>query len=93
MYVNLGGKQGVQVGDYFRVFRYQGGHHDKVYELPKTAYMTYGFGAAPKAYSGAELPRDVLGEGIVLRVGPNAATVLLTDSLREIYIGDYVELE
>jgi hypothetical protein len=26
-------------------------------------------------------------------VGPNAATVLLTDSLRDIYIGDYVELE
>jgi hypothetical protein len=34
-----------------------------------------------------------LGEGIVLRVGPNASTVLVTDSLREIFIGDYVELE
>jgi hypothetical protein len=93
VYVNLGDKQGVQVGSYFRVFRYQGGQHDMVYDYPKTAYMAYGFGAAPKAYSGAELPRDILGEGIVLRVGPNAATVMLTDSVREIYIGDVVELE
>lgn len=91
VYVNLGDKQGVQVGSYFRVFRYQGGHHDTVYDYSKTAYMAYGFGAAPKAYNGTELPRDILGEGIVLRVGPNAATVMLTDSVREIYVGDIVD--
>ncbi len=93
VYVNLGAAQGVQVGSYFRVFRYQGEHRDEVYDYPKTAYMAYGFGAALRAYSGAELPRDILGEGIVLRVGPNAATVMLTNSVREIYIGDIVELE
>jgi hypothetical protein len=93
VYVNLGAAQGVQVGNYFRIFRYQDGHPFKVYELPKTAYMAYGFGAAPKAYNGTDLPRDILGEGIVLRVGPNAATVMLTDSVREIYVGDIVELE
>jgi len=81
------------VGNYFRVFRYQDNHHDTVYEYPKTNYMTFGFGAAPKPYGWSDLPRDILGEGIVLRVGPNASTVLVTDSLREIFIGDYVELE
>jgi hypothetical protein len=93
VYVNVGAAQGVQVGNYFRFFRYQDGYRNKVYELPKTAYMEFGLGSAPKAYSGAELPRDVLGEGIVLRVGPHAATVLLTQSVREIYVGDNVELE
>jgi hypothetical protein len=93
VYVNLGAKQGVQIGNYFRVFRYQDNHHDNVYEIPKADYMTFGFGSAPKPYGWSDLPRDVLGEGIVVRVGPNAATVLLTDGLRDIYIGDYVELE
>ncbi len=93
VYVNLGAKEGVQVGNYFRVFRYQGAHQNNVYEIPTSSYMTYGFGSAPKPYNWADLPRDVLGEGIVVRVGPNAATVLLTDSLRDIYVGDYVELE
>jgi hypothetical protein len=93
VYINLGAKQGVQIGNYFRVFRYQDNHHDKVYEIPKADYVTFGFGSAPKPYGWSDLPRDVLGEGIVVRVGPNAATVLLTDSLRDIYIGDYVELE
>jgi hypothetical protein len=93
VYINLGAKQGVQVGNYFRVFRYQDNHHDTVYEIGKADYMTFGFGAAPKPYGWSDLPRDVLGEGIVLRVGPNASTVLVTNSLRDIYVGDYVELE
>jgi hypothetical protein len=93
VYVNLGAKQNVQVGNYFRIFRYQDNHHDKVFEIPKADYMTFGFGSAPRPYGWSDLPRDVLGEGIVLRVGPNAATVLITDSLRDIYVGDYVEVE
>jgi hypothetical protein len=93
VYVNLGAKQGVQVGNYFRVFRYQDNHHSSVYEIPKADYMTFGYGSAPKPYGWSDLPRDILGEGIVVRVGPNASTVLLTHSERDIYIGDYVELE
>lgn len=93
VYVNLGAKQGVQVGSYFRVFRYQDNHHSNVYEVPKSDYMTFGLGSAPKPYGWSDLPRDVLGEGIVLRVGPNASTVLLTSTVRDVYVGDYVELE
>ena len=93
VYVNLGTKQGVKVGDYFRVYRNQGDSHELAYQVGGTAYKIEGFGAAPKRFEGPELPRDVLGEGIVTRVGPNAATVLLTVTLRDIYMGDLVELE
>jgi hypothetical protein len=91
--VNLGGGQGVKVGDYFRVFRYEGEHRENAYQTPDMAYGLYGFGSAPRRYAPSELPRNILGEGIVLRVSPNAATVLITGSHREIYPGDYVEVE
>jgi hypothetical protein len=39
------------------------------------------------------LPREVLGEGIVLSVTRNAATVLITYSSTDMYAGDYVEIE
>jgi len=35
----------------------------------------------------------VLGEGIVLRLGPNSSTVMLTTVRMEIFAGDYVEVE
>jgi len=92
-YVNLGSAQGVKVGDYFRVFRYQNGHHESVYQTTGTAYQMYGFGTTPQKYTWSDLPRDVLGEAVVLRVSPNAATVLITHSESEIYDGDYVELQ
>ncbi len=93
LYVNLGSAQGVQVGDYFRVFRYQGTHNETDYQVQNSAYKAYGFGSTPVAYSGNDLPRQVLGEGIVLRTGTNSATVLLTTSRDQIYVGDYVEVE
>ena len=93
VYVNLGSAQGVQVGDYFRVFRYQGTHNDTIYQIRDTAYKLYGYGSTPVAYQWDDIPRQVLGEGLVLRTGPNSSTVLLTISREEIYDGDYVELE
>jgi hypothetical protein len=93
VYINLGAGQGVQVGDYFRVFRYQGTADESVYQVPKTAYQAYGQGSTPVPYEWNDLPRQVLGEGIVLRAGPNASTVLLTVAREEIFSGDYVELE
>jgi hypothetical protein len=93
VFVNLGSAQGVKVGDYFRVFRYQGTHNDTIYQVRDTAYKVYGYGSAPVAYQWDNLPRQVLGEGLVLRTGPNSSTVLLTISREEIYDGDYVELE
>ena len=93
VFVNLGSAQGVQVGNYFRVFRYQGSHSESLYQLKNTAYQVYGFGGTPAVYTWDNLPRQVMGEGIVLRTGPNSSTVLLTTAREEIFTGDYVELE
>lgn len=93
VYVNLGAAQGVQVGDYFRVFRYQGTHVDTNYQIDDTSYKIFGFGSTPVAYEWNNLPRQILGEGMVLRTGPNSSTVLLTTVRHAIYAGDYVEVE
>jgi hypothetical protein len=93
VYVNLGSAHGVKVGDYFRVFRFQGNNSENVYQTPHVAYQIYGLGSTPRPYADEELPRDVLGEGIVLRVAKNASTVLITVSKKQMYPGDYVELE
>jgi len=94
-YVNIGAAKGVKVGDYMRVFRYQeakkdvaasAGEHDYQYKV-------FGFGSAPKKYEAKDLPREVLGEGIVLNVTRNAATVLITYGMDEMYAGDYAEIE
>jgi hypothetical protein len=104
IYVNLGNAQGVKVGDYFRIFRYQGTQHETDYQTPRYSFDQefgmavpdagiYGFGKVSKKYNWSNVPREDLGEGIVLRTGPNSATVLITFCLREIYPGDYVEIE
>jgi len=94
-YVNIGASKGVKVGDYLRFFRYQeskadisasAGEHDMQYKV-------FGFGSAPKKYSGKDLPREILGEGIVLNVTKEAATVLVTYEREEAYTGDFAELE
>jgi hypothetical protein len=92
-YVNLGTSQGVKVGDYFRVFRYSGTETELAYQGRRNAFKVFGFGAAPTKYKWDTVPRQVIGEGVVLRAATNASTVLLTFTLSEIYAGDYVELE
>ncbi|MGA7855908.1 MAG: hypothetical protein WCA15_21495 [Candidatus Acidiferrales bacterium] len=101
-FVNLGSEQGVRVGDYFRIFRYTGTQHELSYQTNRFAFdadkeskvgRVYGFGSVPTKYTWDNTPREVIGEGIVLRTGSNSATVLTTFSLREFYVGDYVELE
>jgi len=93
VYVNLGEAQGVHVGDYFRVFRYQGTQQEVVYQTRRMAFEVYGFGAVSKDYKWDNVPREVLGEGIVVRTSQNASSVLITFALRELFAGDYVELE
>ncbi len=101
-FVNLGSEQGVRVGDYFRIFRYTGTQHETAYQTKNFAFdadkesklgRVYGFGSVPAKYKWDNTPREVIGEGIVLRTGSNSATVLTTFSLREFYVGDYVEIE
>jgi hypothetical protein len=75
------------------VFHYQGTRNEVLYQVSGTAYKVFGFGSTPVAYEWNDLPRQVLGEGIVLRTGPNSSTVLITLSTEEVSAGDYVELE
>ena len=93
VYVNLGSNQGVKVGDYFRIFRYQGSMAETVPQMKGYQYTMYGFGSAPKRYEWNDLPREVLGEGIVINVSRNSSTILITYSSIALYAGDYVEIE
>jgi len=93
MYVNVGASKGVKVGDYMRVFRYQGTDTAIASEAKGYQYKIYGFGSSPTRYEWKDLPREVLGEGIVLNVTKNAAAVLITYSTVAMFAGDYVEGE
>ena len=93
VYVNLGAAQGVKVGDYLRLFRYQGKLIETVLQTKGYAYQVYGFGSSPARYEWKDLPREVLGEGIVLNASRNAATIFVTFSSSEIFPGDNVEIE
>lgn len=93
MYINLGASQGVNVGDYVRVFRYQGTMAEMAPQTKDYQYQIYGFGSTPVRYSWKDLPREVLGEGIVINVSKNASTVFITFSSIEMFVGDYVEIE
>src|SRR5437899_2526645 len=93
VYVNLGSNQGVKVGDYFRIFRYQGSMAETVPQEKGYQYTMYGFGSAPSRYEWNDLPREVLGEGIVINVSRNSSTMVITFNSVEVYAGDYVEIE
>lgn len=93
VYVNLGTNQGVKVGDYFRIFRYQGSTAETTPQTKDYQFRMYGFGSAPEHYSWNDLPREILGEGIVFNVSHNSSTMMITVSSSEIYSGDYIEIE
>lgn len=93
IYVNLGTTQGVKVGDYFRIFRYGMG---TLWEGGKRAGMGGVRGPVAEGYQPTkrrDLPREVLGEALVIHVDANSSTALVTFALAEIHPGDYVELQ
>jgi len=92
-FVNLGTNQGVKVGDYMRIFRYQGGNSQTASYYDDYQYKMYGFGSTPQKYEWNDLPRQILGEGVVLNVSPNSSTVFITYSRGEMFAGDYTEIE
>ena len=93
VYINLGSNQSVRVGDYFRIFRYQGTLAETAPQTKNYQYELYGFGSAHAKYTWKDLPREIVGEGIVINEGPNASTILITYSSLAVYAGDYAELE
>ncbi len=93
VYVNLGTMQGVKLGDYFRIFRYQGTRAETAPTEKDYQYKLFGYGSAPQRYEWNDLPREVLGEGIVLSATKNSSSVLITFARKEVYAGDYIEIE
>ena len=93
VYVNLGTEQGVKVGDYLRVFCYQGSTAENLPNEDGLQYKVFGFGGTPQRYEWNDVPREVLGEGIVINVTKDACTIFITYSRIEMYAGDYVEIE
>jgi hypothetical protein len=76
-----------------RLFRYQGEYIEIAPQTKGYAYEIYGYGSTPTRYTWKDLPREVLGEGIVLNASRNAATIYVTYSSAEVYPGDNVEIE
>jgi len=93
VYVNLGNNQGVKMGDYLRIFRYQGSLAETAPNTRGYAYKLFGFGSTPRRYEWNDLPREILGEGIVTNVSPNSCTMFVTYTTIDVYAGDYVEIE
>ena len=93
VYVNLGSTQGVKLGDYFRVFRYQGTRAEMAPTEPGYQYKLYGYGSMPQKYEWNDLPREIIGEGIAVSVSRNSSSVVLTFTRKDVYLGDYVEVE
>src|SRR2546430_17550080 len=85
--------QGVKAGDYFRIFRYQGSTAETVPQEKDYQFTMYGFGSAPQRYGWNDLPREILGEGIVFNASRNSSTMMITFSSSEVYAGDYIEIE
>jgi len=90
VYVNL---TGLKAGDYIRFFRPTAPKIAAIYQIGGMSDHVFGFGKTPEHWGTNDLPRMVLGEGVVLRTTATSASVLVFNSLREIYLGDFVEVE
>ena len=83
VYLDAGGKQNVQVGDYFRIVR----HFDK---NTISLFNRSDYARNRKTFDSV---RKVIGQGVVLRAEPNVSTVIITHSTEAIAVGDGVEKE
>jgi len=97
VYINAGAEKGIKVGDYFRAVRgYDPSKMLAIDALSKNSPIGEDTQKNPGKItdeSAAKLPMRGLGEMIVINVTPTAATALITKSLEDIEIGDFVQLE
>jgi hypothetical protein len=90
VYVNL---PDAKVGDYVRFFHYSADKNTKIYQVGGMSDHVFLWGGTPTHYGPHDLPREVIGEGVVLRVTKTSASVMLYNMLREVFIGDRAEIE
>ena len=97
VYINAGSNKGVKVGDYFRAVR--GYDPSKLNAIDNLSYKapvgedTQKYPGTVTPQSAKNLPMRSLGEMIVITVTQSSATAMITNSLEDIEVGDYVELE
>jgi len=73
VYINV---TGVKPGDYIRFYRPTARKDNAIYQIGGMSDHVFGFGKTPQPWHPADLPREVIGEGVVLRVTPSSASVL-----------------
>ena len=83
VYVNVGQKQEVHVGDYLRITRHFSSSNVSLFN--RGDYRHY-----RNTFDGV---RKIVGEAVVLRTEANTSTALITLSTQNIALGDGVELE
>lgn len=97
VYLNMGQKQGVQVGNSLRVFHAYASPSQYLAQQGAHEYLTDIMGVPiGRKLSHDEiksLPRTVVGEVMVLSVQEESSTAIVTYSWEDIYPGDQVELE
>jgi hypothetical protein len=107
LYLNVGGNQGVKVGDYFRVVRsYAADLHDPVDSLPFKTGMSEDTQVHSPTFEAkyftkgkgtnihvADLPRRAVGEVVVVGTTPTSASGMVVFALEDVYAGDTVELD
>jgi hypothetical protein len=107
VYFNLGGNQGVKVGDYFRAVRsYSADLKDPVDTLSFAASTAEDTQKRPPSIEGnwmtktkgpnihvGELPRRAVGEIVVISVTPTTATGMIVFAMEDVHVGDGVELD
>jgi hypothetical protein len=97
VYLNVGAKQGLAAGDYFRIMRgYQRDHMD-IADAPMNSAPSYDDSQkiAPRLSSAqlGDLPHRVVGELIVISTQDTTATGMITFALEDVHLGDNVEME
>ncbi|HWP84793.1 MAG TPA: hypothetical protein VNN17_06360 [Terriglobia bacterium] len=97
VYLNLGSAQGLQPGSYLRIVReYLGGGNAEFAAASRQLPADMGGMGGNRRLTPAEeatLPREVIGEVMVLSVQDSSATGIITYSRSEAAVGDMVELE
>src|SRR3954466_9186041 len=95
-YINIGTDHGLKIGDYVRAVRnYADAYNtdiDKLSFRAKDAEDTQQNEHYFPAGRLAELPRETLGEAVVISVYPHSSTIMFTTTITDVNVGDHVEL-
>jgi hypothetical protein len=96
VYLDIGGKQGVAVGQYYRIYRPFNDTSDPFHSYSQqypTHILSEQISADLTREQQNALPRDILGELVITWVEWKSATGLIINLRRPVYSGDRVELE